>query len=114
MNNKKYKTGNMKKSKKYKKTWGSKIGQDCINLDTTLAGWLAPRLKFLSKHANGHPDQMPYEEWTKSLKENAKKLKTYANKWDSVDWNLESENKKHDDAREAFEWVAKWFENLWD
>jgi hypothetical protein len=39
----------------YDKTWGSPVGQDCIDLCSALPRWLGERLTFLGKHTNSAP-----------------------------------------------------------
>ena len=110
------------------------IGKDCINLNTTLARWLALRLQFLGDNTNGWPitdyfgedDEASQEEydrqyrnWRIELWDTAKALKDYADMKEgegTVDEFDESgkAEKIISDAKKAIQWVAKNFVNLWD
>ena len=108
-----------KKKKNYKNTWGTPLGQDCISLNSTLCGWLAPRLEFLARYTNGVPmGYKDHKRWTKDLKKQAKRLEVYYNyyhgKNEVADKKLHNFSKIHDDADKAMMWVAKNFQNLWD
>ena len=98
-----------KEKKKYKKTWGTPVGKDCISLNSTLAGWLATRLKFLSKHANGYPAFTfdTYEDYLKALKKQAKRLQAYSDFYTKTFLGNEADELKiHVDAQKAIDWVA--------
>jgi len=105
-----------KQKQKYKNTWGSPIGQDCISLNSSLCGWLAPRLKFLSKHAHGHPIEYKFKAWKKQLKKQGKRLERYHLYYaGEFDPGKEHEAPQiHIDAQKAIKWIAKNFEDLWD
>lgn len=92
----------------YEKTWGTPVGQDCIDLDETLAAWLGERLVFLADHTKTVKPEAE-EPWSDALRRNGKALQRYARK--------AKEGKEDDDldaARRALEWVAKNFGSLWD
>ena len=88
----------------YQKTWGTPLGQDCIDFDTSLARWLGDRLEFLSKHTNTHPTNYDtLEHWHKDLSHHGNTLQKYAQN------STEIKN-----AREAMRWVAEHFGAFWD
>lgn len=102
------------------------IGKDCINLNTTLARWLALRLQFLGDNTNGWPitdyfgedDEASQEEydrqyrnWRIELLDTAKALKDYAD----ADGNFDTEYEiRTERVQKAMQWVADNFTNLWD
>jgi hypothetical protein len=90
----------------YEKTWGTPPGQDCIDLNATLARWLGERLVFLADHTTTiKPDAE--EPWDVSLRRNGEALLRYAEKANAPDEGL-------DEAKRALEWVAKNLQSLWD
>ncbi|ABA03523.1 hypothetical protein Nwi_0256 [Nitrobacter winogradskyi Nb-255] len=87
----------------YKKTWGTPLGQDCIDLHETLARWLGERLVFLADHTTTvTPDAA--EPWHEALRRNGEALLRYAAEWP------EGEG----EAKRSLEWVARNLESLWD
>src|SRR5262245_16629349 len=94
--------------KDYERTWGTAIGQDCINLNETLARWLGERLVFLADHTTTvKPDAE--EPWSDSLRRNGKALLVYAGKA-----NPTAADDGLGEAKRALEWVAKNLQSLWD
>ena len=99
------------------------IGKDCINLNTTLARWLALRLQFLGDNTNGWPITFclgcasqeeydrQYRNWRIELWDTAKALKDYAD----ADGNFDTEYEiRTERVQKAIQWVADNFTNLWD
>ena len=95
------------------------IGKDCINLDITLANWLAPRLKFLSENTHGWPHVEGHEEttdklfkyWKNDLRITAKALQDYADAGGNF---CAEEEDRTEQVQKAMQWVADNFTNLWD
>ncbi len=90
----------------YKNTWGTPLGQDCIDLDWTLARWLGERLVFLSYHNTGFPsgteDNQPYksiEDWQSDLHKYGVVLQKYGQP-------DREEEVPYEKAQEAMRWVA--------
>jgi CubicO group peptidase (beta-lactamase class C family) len=78
--------------KKDKNVWTSKVGRDCVSLDTSLCRWLGKRLSHLATHSTGVP--VDYIDMFKnSGADNSPVLS---------------------DGQDAMRWVAKWLPNLWD
>lgn len=95
-------------SESYQRTWGTAIGQDCINLNETLAAWLGERLIFLGDHTLTVKSDWT-EDWRDALRRHGRALKEYPKK--------RNEGGPDDglaEAKEAMAWVAKHFESLWD
>ena len=98
------------------------IGKDCINLNTTLARWLALRLQFLGDNANSCPlvtdkeetqeeYDRQYRNWRIELWDTAKALKDYAD----ADGNFDTEYEiRTERVQKAMQWVADNFTNLWN
>jgi hypothetical protein len=98
------------------------IGKDCINLNTTLARWLALRLQFLGDNTSGWPlvtdkeetqeeYDRQYRNWRIELWDTAKALKDYAD----ADGNFDTEYEiRTERVQKAMQWVADNFTNLWN
>lgn len=99
----KYATG-----KAYEETWGTPVGQDCIDLNETLAAWLGERLVFLADHTKTVKPEAE-EPWPDALRRNGEALQRYAGKAKEG-----KEDDGLDEAQRALEWVAKNFGSLWD
>lgn len=106
-----------------KNKWKTKVGRDCVSLDTALARWLGERLTFLAKHSNGVPQQfievrgiadtdMAHDQWRKEMREAGEVLSKYGKVYD-LD-TVEEAQAVTVKAVEAMEWVAEWFLGLWD
>ena len=110
------------------------IGKDCINLDISLAKWLAIRLQFLGDNTNGwhitdyfeednkasqEEYDRQYRNWRRDLWNTAKALKDYADMQEGkgTDGEFDESGKAEkiiSDAKKAMQWVADNFVNLWD
>jgi len=95
------------------------IGKDCINLDISLAKWLAIRLQFLAENTHGWPHlndnegefDRQFRNWKYELADTAMALRDYAD----ADGNFDTEYEiRTERVQKAMEWVAKNFVNLWD
>ena len=85
------------------------IGKDCINLDISLAKWLAIRLQFLAENTHGWPHLNDNEG------EFDRQFEDYVAWKESEDIFCDMAEGKHfERVRKAMEWVAKNFVNLWD
>ena len=110
----------------YRKTWGTTIGQDCIDLDITLCEWLGHRLIFLSEHGNSYPtgyigltdehgnpaNDDGFDAYKDDLRRHGTALIAYGKRYDvcgpdEVDQLIE-------DARDALKWVTQQLPSLWD
>lgn len=103
--------------KKYKKTWGTKIGKDCVSLDTSLAKWLGERLLFLAKHSNSYPSYYAdHKQWQCCLRAHGTCLLEYYNYVGLCleEWTAEKETSKILLAKESIHWVAQHLNHLWD
>ena len=99
-----------KHDKKYARTWGTPIGQDCIDLDETLCTWLGQRLVFLGEHTSGYPLTFEsYESWQNDLCKHGQALLRHV----KLLHKLESDDGE-DEARQALEYVALNFRYLRD
>lgn len=113
--------------KKSKGVWSSKVGHDCVSLDTALCRWLGKRLSHLAKHSTGVPQD--YIDLVKSTQDIDRDTKFYHKCW-KREMSASGEaltrygNIHHEggedtpevlgDAQSAMRWVAKWLPNLWD
>lgn len=93
---------------RFRKTWRTPVGQDCISLDRSLALWLGVRLTFLADNAMGAPINYSYEEWTTSLRNAGAFLLAYA------DDEFFDDETAIGNGKQAMAWVAKNFRELWD
>lgn len=103
--------------------------RDCWSLDTAMAKWLAPRLRYMSEIAHGAPWGYPnevefagsdpdevetdFEAWKVDLLAASKALAAYASVYDD-DLDYDSERRVFDAGKDAMKWVAKNFPSLWD
>lgn len=101
-------------SSKYRRTWGSKVGRDCISLETSLCRWLGARLLFLAENASGYPMGYKYADWTADLKRAGEALTTWGNRYEQEDWDKWHDKEDYARAQEALQWVATNLGNLWD
>ena len=98
--------------KKYAKTWGTDIGQDCISLNRSLAQWLGPRLVFLAEHTSSlAPGFRGDEEEHKRLTAQYHEQMTGHGKA-LIEFGETEENDV--EAEAAMLWVAENFGHLWD
>jgi hypothetical protein len=96
----------------YNKTWGTPIGNDCINLDLSLAKWLGERLIFLAKYGHGFPNGWESQEWSVKLNAHGNNLLEYADK--KFKAHGQDEVFLHAKVKEALTFVTDEFKNLWD
>ena len=105
----------------YEESWGTPIGQDCIDLCTVLPRWLGERLMFMGKHTHTVPASyytgdedldmtQPLERWREDLKKHAAALLLVGN----MDWTRDEEEKAQAAAEKALLWVAVNLGSLWD
>ncbi len=99
--------------KRYAATWGTPVGQDCIELDTALAAWVAERLEFMAKHTRGWPMDLTdsNEDWVELLSKRAAALRDYITY--RHDWAPENAD-KIEEGQKAMAWVATAMPYLWD
>lgn len=103
----------IKYRRRYKRTWGTPIGQDCISLDTTLCKWLGERMLFLAEHTQSFdPRYVSFEEWQRTLRVNAYALLGWANHWDCG--SVDEEHAAYEQAQAALRWIADNLGTLWD
>ncbi|MCV6585579.1 MAG: hypothetical protein OIF47_08590 [Marinibacterium sp.] len=99
---------------RYRRTWGSRIGRDCVDLDRSLCRWLGDRMMFLSRHTNTcpigdapYPDDLPATDrlmhWRALLGQHGAALQGYA-----------SDGSGRDAAVQALRFVANHLGQLWD
>ena len=98
--------------REYRKTWGTRVGQDCISLDTSLAAWLGARLTFLAEHAHGYPADRTPEEWAAQLRENGARLNAYVDHHSCE--TTDAEERVIAEGQVAMRWVAENLPTLWD
>jgi hypothetical protein len=106
----------------YDKTWGSPVGQDCIDLCSALPRWLGERLTFMGKHTNiapiGYHDVFGDEAaivWKGDLIRKGAALTRAAN-LNEYDTDL-SDSDIADvkiEAQKALRWAADRLHSLWD
>lgn len=109
----------------YETIWSSDVAQDCINLNTTLAEWLAERLFFLSKNTHGCPasyiDNDPNDDnlvhmranarWREELATHAQSLAEWVIRSDDIDGASQVDYER---AQAAIRFVADNLGTLWD
>jgi hypothetical protein len=113
--------------KKDKNVWTSKVGRDCVSLDTSLCRWLGKRLSHLATHSTGVP--VDYIDMCKAMSDDDRDEKFYHNCWKremsaagealtlygDMFKNSGADNSPVlSDGQDAMRWVAKWLPNLWD
>ena len=96
----------------YDKIWGTKVGKDCIDLKKSLARWLGKRLKHLGKHTHGSPMGCSESDWEEALRYHGAALLAYSKI--QVDMGVDEIDARREGARDALQWVADHFEDLWD
>jgi hypothetical protein len=118
--------------KKSKSVWSSKVGRDCVSLDTKMCRWLGKRLSHLAKYSTGVPQdyinlvESMHDEgrdtkffhkcWKREMSAAGEALTRYGNMFRDgmVKGDVEVTSTVLDDAQSAMRWVAKWLPNLWD
>lgn len=94
--------------KEYAQTWGTPVGQDCIFLNKTLAGWLGERLVFFAEYNNRQPFQYEsYESWQDDLRKHGQALLNYYKLVDESGFGPDT-----DGVKQALEYVAQNFSDL--
>lgn len=111
----------IKRKLRYRRTWGTPVGQDCISLDTALCRWLGERLSFLAQHGNSAPYgyggtdnievSLNFYEFHLSL--HSASLLRWADRYNES-WTAEEDASHYADAQEAMRWVADNLGTLWD
>lgn len=97
---------------KYRKTWGTPVGRDCISLDASLCAWLATRLRFLAEHHHSFPSESSSEAWAAELRAHADTFAAYSTRWGAD--TVEAEEALIVAAQESLRWVADMLPTLWD
>lgn len=92
---------------RYRFTWGTPVGKDCISLDSSLCEWLGARLIFLATH--GH-DEDPFR--AKLLK-HGEALSAYPCGL-GTNLTMDEHRKRVADAQKALAWVSRNLVRLWD
>lgn len=106
----------------YERTWGTPVGQDCIDLCSALPRWLGERLTFLGNHTSSCP--MSYAEafgdagvivWKGDLIRKGAAL-TRAATLDEHDLEVSDSDieKVKTEAQKALRWAADNLQSLWD
>ena len=89
-------------SKLYDRTWGTPVGQDCIELRRSLTSWLGKRLVFLGDFTNSYPMHFEScEQWRSDLSRHGVALLRYAKEYEKGEIDVQP-----DDAKQALEFVA--------
>jgi hypothetical protein len=119
-----------KKKDKTNGIWSSKVGRDCVSLDTSLCRWLGKRLTHLATHTTSvpyhfteqanirvHPDMTQDHEtwlhlWRHEMMHAGVALTIYVERIYEVEGAEAETIITH--AQAALGWVAKWLPNLWD
>jgi hypothetical protein len=107
----------------YETTWGTPLGQDCVDLCSTLPRWLGDRLIFLGAHstaapasyysASGEDAEHALESWKEDLIKHGLALGVVGN-LSNFNLTIDEEEKAHEAADAAMLWVAANYRNLWD
>jgi hypothetical protein len=107
----------------YETTWGTPLGQDCVDLCSTLPRWLGERLIFLGGYTNGAPasyylasgedGERALGSWKEDLIKHGLALGVAGN-LSNLDLTIEEEENAHEAADAAMLWVAANYRNLWD
>lgn len=93
------------RDQRYARTWGTPVGQDCINLDSALCKWLGERLVFMGEHTSSFSGTYEtLDAWRSDLTFHGKRLLRYGT----------TEESDYDDVRRTLEWVGKHLPALWD
>ena len=102
----------MAKNTTYAATWGTPIGQDCIDLKTSMARWLGERLSFLAKYSSTFSlDYDTKDDWDKAVGDAACALLLFA---DGEGFYGKGYEDRAVAASDAMQWVAKYYHDLWD
>jgi len=99
---------------RYRRTWGTPVGRDCVSLHTSLCAWLGARLVFLSAHAHGHPYSHSYEAWEEALRTHGQALLAWSTHFETRGDRPGEEDELYTEAQRAMYWVAAHLGNLWD
>jgi hypothetical protein len=102
----------MRRAWKYRKTWRTPLGRDCISLDASLCEWLAERLAFLAHHHHSYPANTTPKEYATELLSHAMAFSVYSERWDAD--TQEEEEKLIRQAQESLHWIADHLPELWD
>lgn len=108
-----------------KNKWKTKVGRDCVSLDTSLARWLSKRLLFLSEHSTGVPVQFMQELADRMEVDTEQAQALWRHELAHAGVSLERYSELHEcdisenasriaAGQNALRWVAKWLPSLWD
>lgn len=104
----------------YDKTWGTPVGQDCIDLCSTLPRWLGERLTFMGNYTQAAPPSYVDEfgdgaldAWRDELTTCGNQLSRWANAG-TLELSSEGVRTALRDATRALHWVADNLPTLWD
>lgn len=97
---------------------------DAWNLHSHIARTLGPALIHMSENLYGYPGRPPYEnyeDWKRDVRSAGEKLVAWSN-WDCTEYDYDLDmdgaktmaEKADKDAKEALQWVADNFGDLWD
>ena len=109
-------------TKTYENTWGTPLGQDCVDLCSTLPRWLGERLMFLGEYTSGAPAAywdgdaslpVPIDRWRSDLTKHGLALSLVGN-LSNLDLTIDEEERAHEAAQRAMVWVTANLTNLWD
>lgn len=106
-------------------TWDTPVGEDCIDLCTSLPRWLGERLTFLGNHsshcplsylaASGGDDEHAYGSWLHDLKLHGAALTRATTPGvDALLLTDEEIDATAKGAQDALRWVADNLQSLWD
>ena len=116
----------------YEATWGTKVGKDCVSLDSNLCRWLGKRLFFLSLYTStapgdlvatlpGDTDEEYFKaisdanlKWRSDLRYFGEALTKYGNRHKVGNVSTIEEDEMREKAQAALRWVAKNLGSLWD
>ena len=102
----------LRRSWRYRKTWRTPLGRDCISLDASLCEWLSARLSFLAEHHHSFPIESSSEQYAADLRGHAAVFAAYGTRWDAD--SLEEEDKLITAAQNSLRWIADNLPSLWD
>ena len=97
----------------YKLTWGTPVGQDCIDLRISLCTWLGERLAFFAEHTNTVLRQYQHDETDERMRNDLRKHAEALLRYAEVCNEMETE-KDLDAAKQALEFVTANLRHMWD
>ena len=105
-----------KRMKKYRKQY-QKFGFDATetwNLDSTIAQFIVPRLKYFRKNLVGYPGDLTEKKWYKILDKMIFSFEVTLNNYDYFDCTKYKSKKRYKKVQKGFALFGKYFMNLWD